>query len=359
MALDESRGIAYFSTGSPKPNFIGIGHLGQNLFGNCVVALNVATGERLWHFQEIRHDIWDLDVPAPPNLVTVVRDGRRVDAVAQVTKIGNTLLLDRLTGEPLYPFRLKRAPKSNLPGEVTEPYQPDVEIPEPFARQIFTRADLTERTPEAHAFVEQLVSRSRMGWFEAFDEARATAFYGLHGGAEWTGAAFDPTTHRLYVTQNSIPWMVTVFQDDDAPPAKPASAGEQLYMLYCTACHGPDRKGIGVAPPLRGLRHRMNDDEVRAIWKTGKNIMPPQPQLTPEQQKQLLDFLFVRDRPQPPADPNARPRYAFGGYIKVLDQDGYPGCKPPWGALNCLDLDSGKLLWKVPLGEYPELTARH
>src|SRR5262249_33662577 len=97
MALDESRGIAYIATGSPKPNFMGQGHLGDNLFGNCLIAIEAATGKRLWHFQEIRHDIWDLDIPAPPNLVTVRHDGRNVDAVAQVTKIGNTLLLDRVT----------------------------------------------------------------------------------------------------------------------------------------------------------------------------------------------------------------------------------------------------------------------
>jgi quinoprotein glucose dehydrogenase len=125
MAMDESRGIAYISTGSPKPNFNGTGHLGPDLFGNCVIALRAETGERLWHFQEIRHDIWDLDLPAPPNLVTVMHDGRKVDAVAQVTKIGNTLLLDRVTGLPLFPFRLRRAPASHLEGEQTAPYQPD------------------------------------------------------------------------------------------------------------------------------------------------------------------------------------------------------------------------------------------
>ena len=110
MALDESRGIAFVATGSPKPNFDGTGHLGDNLFANCVIAIDVATGRRIWHFQEIRHDIWDLDIPAPPNLVTITRDGKKYDAVAQVTKMGNTLLLDRATGKPLFPFRLRRAP---------------------------------------------------------------------------------------------------------------------------------------------------------------------------------------------------------------------------------------------------------
>jgi outer membrane protein assembly factor BamB len=131
MALDEQRGIAYVTTGSPKPNFSGVDHRGDNLFANCVIALNVRTGKRLWHFQEIRHDIWDLDLPAPPNLVTVMREGKRVDAVAVATKIGNTLLLDRVNGKPLFPFRLRRAPASKLPGEITARYQPFPELPEP------------------------------------------------------------------------------------------------------------------------------------------------------------------------------------------------------------------------------------
>jgi quinoprotein glucose dehydrogenase len=355
MALDESRGIAYISTGSPKPNFNGTRHAGRNLFGNCVIALKAETGERLWHFQEIRHDIWDLDIPAPPNLVTVMHEGRRVDALAQVTKIGNTLLLDRVTGEPLFPFRLRRAPASILPGEETWPYQPDVQIPEPFARQVFTKDDITDLNPAAHAFVEQMVSRSNMGWFAAFESAKPTAFYGLHGGAEWTGACFDPRSGRLYVSANTLPWMVTVFRDDDAPPAKPPTPGEQVYQQFCAACHGPNRIGVGTAPPLRGLRHRMKDEDVRTLWKTGRNLMPPQPQLTEDQQRALLDFLFVRDRPQPPLDPNAPPRYSFGGYQRLMDPEQYPGCKPPWGTLNCLDLNTGKLLWKVPLGDYDAL----
>ncbi|MBP9900399.1 MAG: PQQ-binding-like beta-propeller repeat protein, partial [Verrucomicrobia bacterium] len=145
MALDEVRGIAYLTTGGPKNNFIGVDHLGDNLFANCLIALDARTGQRLWHFQEIRHDIWDLDIPAPPNLATINRAGKRVDVVAVVTKIGNTLLLDRVTGKPIFPFRLRRAPASDLRGEITSPYQPDPELPEHFSKQEFTAADLTER----------------------------------------------------------------------------------------------------------------------------------------------------------------------------------------------------------------------
>jgi quinoprotein glucose dehydrogenase len=358
MALDESRGIAYITTGSPKPNFNGSEHLGDNLYCNCVLAVKADTGAYLWHFQEIRHDIWDLDMAAPPNLVTVTRDGKRVDAVAAVSKLGNTLLLDRVTGKPLFPVRLRRAPVSSLPGEQTSAYQPDIELPEPFLRIPIRREDLTERTPAAKIFVEQLTARATFGWFEAFTEAKPTVFSGTHGGAEWTGAAVDLPSGRLYVSVNHQPHIITVFRDDDPPPAKPASAGEQLFLQFCAACHGPDRTGLGVAPPLRGLRHRLDDAAVRALWKTGRNLMPPAPPMTAEQSQALLDFLMARDRSASPAkaDPGAPPRYSFNGYRKLLDQEGYPGIKPPWGTLACIDLNSGRKLWQVPLGEFPELT---
>jgi quinoprotein glucose dehydrogenase len=357
MALDESRGIAFVSTGSPKPNFNGTGHLGDNLFANCVIALDAASGRRIWDFQEIRHDIWDLDIPAPPVLVTVTHDGRKVDAVAQVTKIGNTLLLDRLTGKPLFPFRLRRAPPSPLPGEVTAEYQPDLQLPQPFVLHQFTFADsdVTDRTPAAHAFVEQEIARANRGWFQAFAVARPTVYFGIHGGAEWTGSAFDPATGRLYVTANELPWSITVFRDDDPPPAVPPTLGEQVYLKDCAACHGPRLEGTGMVPPLRGLRHRMTDEQVLALWKTGRGSMPPAPPMTSEERKALLDFLMVRDRPAPPPDPTKPPKYSFSGYHRLLDDEDYPGCKPPWGTLNCLDLNTGKLVWRVPLGEYEAL----
>ena len=357
MALDESRGIAFVSTGSPKPNFFGMGHLGDNLFSNCVIALDALTGKRLWHFQEIRHDIWDWDIPAPPNLVTVTRDGVRVDAVAQVTKLGNTLLLDRVTGQPLFPFPLRRVTTRALPGDVASPMQPFVELPQPFARQAFTLDDVTKRTPEANAAVMPIAQRGNLGYFPNLEEAKPTVMFNIHGGAEWTGAASDPRTGRLYVSANEIAWYMTCFRDDDPAPAKPPTAGEQVYMTVCFACHGPDRKGIGPAPPLRGLRHRLKDDEIRAQIKNGRNGMPPMPQLTEEQLKPLLDFLLCRDRPLV-KDASAEPKWTFGGWNKLLDPEGYPGCTPPWGTLNCIDLNTGRIAWKVPLGEYPELTAK-
>jgi len=360
MAMDETRGIAYFTTGGPKPNFIGVGHLGDNLFANCLVAIDARTGKYLWHFQEIRHDIWDLDISAPPNLGTITHNGKQVDVVAAVTKIGNTLLLDRVTGKPIFPFRLRRAPTSDLRGEVTSPYQPDVELPERFSKQEFTEDDLTERTEEAHEFALTRFKSATTGWFRPGSEGRANLLFNIDGGAEWTGACIDPDTGRLYVSANHLGWLITIFRDDDPLDnlRTPKTRGQLLYEATCAQCHGTNRLGIGTAPALRGLRHRLSDAAVTNQVRTGKNAMPamPESQLNEPDLQALMDYLMLRDRPLPPAKPTERPSYSFTGYPRFFDHEGYPANKPPWGTLNCIDLNTGKLVWKVPLGEHAELT---
>ena len=363
MALDEVRGIAYISTGGPKPNFIGIGHLGDNLFANCLLAIDARTGARIWHFQEIPHDLWDRDISAPPNLATITRDGKRVDVVAVTTKNADTLLLDRVTGKPIFPFRFRRAPTSDLPGEVTAPYQPDPELPERFGKMEFTAADLTDRTPEAAEFAAARFKSVTTGFFRPASLGHPNLYWGMDGGAEWSGACIDPATGRLYVSANHLGWMISVFRDDDPPDESsgPKSRGRLTYETACASCHGLDKLGIGVAPPLRGLRFRLSDEEIRRQVRTGTNGMTSFPVATLNEGdlKAVIDYLLLRDRPtQPPNVKSERPRYSFTGYPRFLDQEGYPANKPPWGTLNCLDLNTGKLVWQVPLGEFPELTAR-
>jgi len=359
VALDEPRGIVFLAVGAARPDFVGVERLGDNLFANSLVAIDAKTGRRLWHFQNTRHDIWDVDNPAPPNLVTVTREGRRFDAVAMVSKTGHTFVFDRVTGKPVFPIELRRAPTSKLPGEVTASYQPDPKLPEPFAALDFKRDDITDRTPEARAFIELQLSRANLGWYEPFELGKPTVYYGIHGGAEWTGAAIDVPAERLIVSSNHIPWKITVFRDDDPPPAQPPTAGERAYQQWCAACHGPDRRGIGTAPPLRGIRHAWDDASLTKLLETGRNAMPAQPAIPVPERTAIFDFLLARDRPAAPPEPAGRaPRYAMTGFHKLLDAEGYPGSKPPWGTLNCIDLNTGKILWRVPLGEYAELTAQ-
>ena len=360
MAMDDVRGIAYISTGGPKPNFVGVTHLGDNLFANCLIALDARTGKRLWHFQEIPHDLWDRDISAPPNLATITRNGRKVDVVAVTTKNADTLLLDRVTGKPIFPFRMRRAPTSDLPGEVTAPYQPDPELPERFGKMQFTAADLTDRTPEAAEFAATQFKSCTTGFFRPGSLGHPNLYWGMDGGAEWSGACVDPDG-RLYVSANRLGWMISIFRDDDPPEdlSKPKSHGRVVYETACAQCHGLNKMGIGVAPPLRGLRFRLTEEQIVRQVRNGKNGMTAFPNLSESDLKALTDYLLLREGGAPPPEVRSeRPRYSFTGYPRFLDNEGYPASKPPWGTLNCLDLNTGKLLWTVPLGEYPELAAR-
>ncbi|NBV86968.1 MAG: pyrrolo-quinoline quinone, partial [Verrucomicrobia bacterium] len=230
--------------------------------------------------------------------------------------------------------------------------------PQPFARNAYTEDDLPT-LPGAKEAMLPLFLRSNHGPFPSFDEARPTVMFNIHGGAEWTGAAADPKGF-LYVTSNEIPWSITCFRDDDPEPARPATAGENVYQSICVACHGADRRGIGHAPPLRGVRHRMGEEEIRAVLKNGRNGMPPMPFLTEEQIRPLVEFILCKDRAETSSAPPKKtgPSWTFGGFVKLTDPNGYPACKPPWGTLNCINLNTGKTAWSVPLGEYPELTAK-
>ena len=360
MSVDDDRGIAYVSVGAPHPDMVGIDRPGDNLYSNCILAVDCLTGEYRWHFQGVRHDIWDADVTGPPNLVTITREGRKIDVVTAVSKSGLMLMVDRGTGKPIFPYRLRRAPASTLPGEITAPYQPDPELPEQISRMAFDPAEITDRTPEAREAVMKMVERSTYGFYQPFVEGKPNLWIGSRGGGEWGGSGIDVPTGRLYVTSNRWVSRITVIPKDegDRDPKYPPSAGETLFAQNCAACHGPAREGTGVAPPLYALKSKMTDNDVLTLLKTGRGLMPPNVTLNDAQKSDLLDFLFRRN--QPPSEP-LRPgmtKYTFDGFYFLVDHEGYPGVKPPWGLLNCYDLNTGKILWRVPLGELEELTKR-
>ena len=357
LSVDSRRGMVYFATGSPKPNFLGWLHKGRNLYANSVVALRAATGEYVWHFQEIRHDIWDLDLPAAPNLVTVRRDGQVIEAVAS--------LLDRDSGEPLFPVREYPVPASPIPIESAWPTQPRPDRPPPFARQELTEADLTVLSPEARSQAMQRFREAEAGWFQPVGP-RGAIFYGIHGGAEWGGASFDPSTGILYVNANNVPWIITLEEirpDSNGATTSPAMIGGDLYQRNCVVCHGPGGAGTAAAPAIHGLPESRSAAEIAAVIMQGRGQMPSFGHISAEEVGALLAYLGTSDSRSPSGDgaepsPGSPPDYRFTGFKRFLDDDGYPAVKPPWGTLSAIDLNLGEIVWQVPLGEHQELSER-
>ena len=363
LSLDAERGMVFLPTGSAAFDFWGGNRLGENLFANSVLALDARTGERIWHYQIVRHDIWDRDLPAPPNLVTVRTGGEERDAVAQVTKSGHLFLLDRETGEPLFPVEERPFPASDLRGEEAWPVQRIPVKPAPFARQSFYEEDITDISPEAHAYVRDRFLKARSdGQFVPPSTHGTMIFPGFDGGAEWGGAGYDPNTGMLYVNSNEMPWILTMVELD----AEAAGTGPGLYASYCAGCHGSEMEGNtdGSFPALTALAERTSEEAVADQIQRGFGFMPSFGFLSEEEVSSIVDFLWGRTQGAvPEADPRlsqffAGSPYGHTGYNRFFDQEGYPAVKPPWGTLNAINLHTGEYAWTVPLGEFPELTAR-
>ncbi len=359
MALDLKRGLVFVPTGSAAYDFYGANRLGDNLFANCLIALRADTGKRVWHFQAVRHDIWDRDFPSPPILVTVKRDGRLVDAVAQATKSGHLYLFERETGKALFPIEYKKYPASEIEGEVTAQTQPLPLKPEPFARQQLTADRLTQRTPEAHkAVLERFQKLRSAGQFIPGTRQGTVIFPGYDGGAEWGGSAFDPETKLLYVNSNEMAWILTMVQ---APPTAKRVSGKELYIKECASCHGADLKGGPPEfPPLRQIENRYTESELMKLLFQGTGRMPSFARLGYDKVKAVLDYVTKGEAREVAATAPSPldMKYLSDGYKKFLDPDGYPAIQPPWGTLNAININTGEYAWKIPFGEYPELVAK-
>lgn len=367
MALDAERGIVYIPTGSAVPDFYGADRVGDNLFANTLLALDASTGKRIWHFQGVHHDVWDRDFPSPPALLTVEHDGKKVDAIAQTSKQGFIYLFNRATGDPLFPIRESSYPASEVPGEVTAATQPLPVLPLPFARQRLTEDLLTDRTPEAHAWaVKQFKTYRSGGQFIplALDQ-QTVVFPGFWGGGEWGGPAVDAATGILYVNSNEMVWTGALTANKPA-----ASLGESIYQNQCSVCHRSDRTGSPPSfPSLIGVDKHLTDQQIADTVHQGRGRMPSFNNLNDEQTAALLRYLKTPDLTNPtpgnaPAPSSGRTQYVntaayrFTGFRRFIDPDGYPAIKPPWGTLNAIDMKTGKYLWKIPLGQYPELVAK-
>lgn len=356
ITVDADRGLAFVPTGSATPDFYGAARAGDNLFANSLIALDVRTGERRWHQQLVRHDIWDRDLPSPPNLIEVERAGKRIPAVAQTTKTGDTFVFHRETGEPLFPLREEPVVGSAVAGEVPADSQPVPIRPAPFVRQTFSADLVSDRTPEVEAVMRERVSMLRSGSLYMPASLEGTLMVpGTDGGAEWGGAAWDSDSGTLYVNANQVASILQVVE-----MAGDVDLMGTAYLGLCVGCHGLDMKGDGsTVPSLIGVDERLGFFEFHRILRNGRGRMPPVAAFLPEWQSLGMAWLLYgvdeSDAPSNWAE-RAGPRtFANAGYQNLKDAEGLPGTKPPWGTLTAIDLNSGEHRWQIPLGDYPAI----
>lgn len=363
-ALDRKSGTLFVPTGSAAPDFYGAQRLGENLFSNCLLAIDANTGKLKWHFQFVHHDLWDRDPPATPNLITIEQNGLQIDAVAQITKQGYIFLFNRNTGAPLFEINEVGVPSSQLDGEQAWKTQPVPVKPKPFARQA---QDLTEKDISPYAENrEDLLQRFRQTDRRLYappSEQPALLLPGYDGGAEWGGAAADPDQGILYINSNEMPWILQL-KESSKLDGEFKSIGAQVYQRFCVACHQADKGGMPASgiPSLIDVELRKSRADVLENLNKGKGMMPAFPQVSLAEKNAVMNYLFASEDKTEIAltdDQNLeatyRPKYSHMGYFKFLDSNGLPGISPPWGTLHAVNMNTGDYLWSVPLGETESL----
>ena len=359
MSVDRKRGIIYVPTGSAAFDFYGGNRKGSNLFANSLIALNAKTGEYIWHFQTVHHDIWDRDLPAPPNLITIKRDGKSIDAVAQVTKSGYVFVFDRENGTPLFPIDEIPFPQSTLPGEETWPTQPIPRLPKPFARNSITENDITHFSSKRDSLLT-IYRNANKGPFHPLDFKESIIFPGPDGAAEWGGPAVDKEG-IMYVNSNEMAWLFSLSKKDKV--SNVASTGKSLYLNNCQTCHKADFSGNPQSgyPALVGVRERLGRTAVTNLIKNGKGMMPGFSQISDQEKQAIISYIFGEEKEEALSvakDKYPDVPYRFNGYNKFLDERGYPAITPPWGTLTAINLNTGQHLWQIPLGEIKEFTKK-
>jgi len=374
LVLDNKRGVVYFGTGSPSSDFYGGDRKGENLFANCIIALDANNGKMKWYYQTIHHDLWDRDISCPPNLATINYKGKKTDVVVQATKDGLVYVLDRDQGTSIFPVEERTVPTDNhLPGESPWPTQKFPLKPLPFSNQVFTDSDITNISPEAHAYVKELIKGKAYGRNFIPPDTSGVLLFSYSGGAEWGGNAIDPDG-VLYQNANHDLWLLQMISSAEVEKKiNAASSGHDLYTINCSACHGTDRKGSSEFPSLLNIDKQLTYQQTDNILKNGRGRMPSFSQLSKLQRDKIINFLFGNksDNKKLAAtdgehtDESAArkvfpyyPPYIAKTWKILTDQNGYSAVKPPWGTLSAIDLNTGDYLWNVPLGEYPELTKK-
>lgn len=367
FSLDEKRGIVYGCTGSASYDWYGGNRLGNNLYADCLLALDAKTGKLVWHFQDIHHDVWDKDIPSAPALVTIKKDGKDIEAVAITTKTGFIFTFDRVTGKPVYDIVEKPVPTfTDLAGEKLSKTQPYPTLPAPFMSQHLTEADLNPYLPDSskQQVLKAFRSYKTDHMFNSISLQGTVVFPGLDGGAEWGGPSYDPESGILYVNANQMAWIIQAIPLNNKEVANETNlqAGQRLFKANCMTCHGADRKGSGTFPSLINIERKYKPASFDTLLQSGRRMMPAFRQLKTVERKAIASFILNIGAEQPKPFINAdshkddvfKVPYSIVGYNKFLSKEGYPAIAPPWGTLNAVNLNTGKLVWKTTLGNDPE-----
>jgi quinoprotein glucose dehydrogenase len=407
ITIDPERAIAYFPTGSSTFDFYGADRHGANLFANCLIALDARTGKRLWHFQNVHHDLWDYDNTSAPQLTTIRQNGKTIPAVAMAGKTGFLYVFNRVTGAPIWPIEERPVPtKTDVPGEEVFPTQPFPTKPPPFARQKFTVDDINPYmlTPaEREQFTQRVAKARNEGLFTPIGFSEVIHMPGNNGGSNFGSTSANPNDGTVYVISYDIPAIMRLLTPEEAAArggrgrGGPGGPGLSVFQQTCVACHGADRAGTPNGASLIGVSTRLSAEEIRSAVVNGKGRMPPMPQLSDSDVDDVVAYVAAADGrggpgrgrgpvftgPLPPGPvvesgpAVARPGGGFGAGGRIGGPQGYPEgveapaerytmdgyglhsniVKPPFTTLTSYDLNKGTIKWQVPLGDDPRLVA--
>lgn len=390
ISIDAQRGIAYLPIGSPTYDFYGADRLGSNLFGNCLVAVNARTGKRIWHFQTVHHDLWDYDLASAPQLITVNRNGKKMDAVAVATKHGFMFVFDRVTGKPIFPIEERPFPASKMPGEKSWPTQPIPTVVPDFTRHAVTKDMVNPHLPE----------EEKQKWYKRIDSAKSGLFVplsdkyetialpGALGGVNFGNTAADPAKGMVYILTQEYPSVYKlerVKSPQELMSKDEVERAKTLITTTCLPCHGENLTGRGIAPSIVNSGQRMSLEEFKTLLSVGRGQMPGFAHIDEQRIVDVHRYLGGNPVTRPgfgprrnqtpktpegpvvasggaPVEPEEKPAPPMAEYPKDIPHPAnryttdygtaWPNLLgPTWAWVMAYDLNTGTVKWKQPLGE--------